>query len=193
MVALIQAYLPRPGTPPDALAALLTEAESLGTEIVQSGEATRPRVRDGENGPWDVTQPLHEGDHPVGFVVDFACHDLWPQVFRARRGPVWDTVRPQLGSAAPARGGTATESRSTLGPELRARVPFTRDGRRELQPTRLLGCDGPGRLLRGIFRGPYALTEVVDPRVHHLFTQTVVDVPPAVADADPDGILVTTP
>ncbi|MFE2213702.1 DUF3710 domain-containing protein [Streptomyces canus] len=89
-----------------------------------------------------------------------------------------------------ARGGTVTESRSTLGPELRARIPVTRDGRRELLPTRLLGCDGPGWLLRGLFRGPDALTEVVDPRVHHLLTQTVVDLPPAAADAAPDGTVV---
>ncbi|MFI8072863.1 DUF3710 domain-containing protein [Streptomyces sp. NPDC086033] len=216
MMALIQAYVSRPGTPPDALATLLTEAESLGTEIVRSGEVTRPRVRDGENGPWDaaenpvpadteridcgalkvprlsgaVVRPLHEGDHTVGVVVDFAGHDLWLQVFRSIRGPAWDTVRPQLGSAALARGGTVTENRSSLGPELRARIPVTREGRRELLPTRLLGCDGPGWLLRGLFRGPDALAEVVDPRVHHLFTQTVVDLPPALADAAPDGTVV---
>ncbi|MEU9174663.1 DUF3710 domain-containing protein [Streptomyces sp. NPDC048420] len=215
MIAVIQAYVSRPGTPPNALAALLTEAESLGSEIVGSGEVTRPRVRDGENGPWDAAEnpvpadteridcgvlkvprlsgarerPLHEGDHTVGIVVDFAGHDLWLQVFRAPRGPMWDTVRPQLESATLTRGGTVTESQSTLGPELRATIPVTWDGHRELLPTRFLGCDGPGWLLRGLFRGPDALAEVVDPRVHLLFTQTVVDLPPA-ADAALEGTVV---
>ncbi|MCI3272182.1 DUF3710 domain-containing protein [Streptomyces cylindrosporus] len=217
VVALVQAYLRRSGTPPDALDRLLTEAESLWTEIVQSGEVTRPRVRNGEFGPWDATEdplppgteridygvlkvpqlvgaemrPLREGGRQVGVIVGFAGHDLWLQVFRAPQGPVWDDVRPRLEGAVLARGGTVTADQSTLGAELRARIPVTHDdGHQELLPTRFLGCDGPGWLLRGLFRGPDALAEVVDPRAHHLFTQTVVALPPAAQDDGEEGTAV---
>lgn len=53
-----------------------------------------------------------------------------------------------------------------------------------LQPTRIVGCDGPGWLLRGSYGGPAALTDLVDPRAHHLFTQTVVDLSAAEGQAD---------
>jgi hypothetical protein len=199
MVALIQAYLNLPGTAPDALDTLLDEAESVWTEIVESGDVTRPRVRDGEYGPWDAAEPVTDlarldygvlrvprlegaaphpltaGDRIVGVVLSLGDLALGLQVFRAPTGPVWDTVRPKVAQGVRNQGGSAEEAAGSLGSEVRAQVPVVRDGERILQPTRIVACDGPGWLLRGTCGGSSVLAEVVDPRVHHLFTQTVVD------------------
>jgi hypothetical protein len=197
--ALILAYLNLPGTPSDALDTLLDEAESLWTEIVESGEVTRPRVRDGECGPWDaaepatdmarldrgvlrvprlesaVLHPLTAGDRIVGVVVSLGDQALGLQVFRDPTGPLWDTVRPKVAQGVRDQGGSAEEAVGSLGFEVRAQVPVVRDGQRILQPTRIFACDGPGWLLRCTCAWPSAPAEWVDPRVHHLFTQTVVD------------------
>ncbi|MGC0400931.1 hypothetical protein RKD27_003575 [Streptomyces sp. SAI-126] len=197
--ALILACLNLPGTPSDALDTLLDEAESLWTEIMESGEVTRPRVRDGECGPWDaaepatdmarldrgvlrvprlegaVLHPLTAGDRIVGVVVSLGDQALGLQVFRAPTGPLWDTVRPKVAQGVRDQGGSAEEADGSLGFEVRAQVPVVRDGQRILQPTRIFACDGPGWLLRCTCAWPSAPAEWVDPRVHHLFTQTVVD------------------
>ncbi|MEU0414047.1 DUF3710 domain-containing protein [Streptomyces griseorubiginosus] len=199
LVALIQAYLSLPGTSPGALDTLLDEAESVWTEIVHSGEVTRPRGRDGESGPWDVAEavtdvarldygvlrvprlegvslhPLTAGERVVGVVVSLGDQALGLQVFRTPAGPAWDTVRPKIAQGVRDQGGSAEEAVGTLGSEVRAQVPVVRDGERVLQPTRIFACDGPGWLLRGTHGGPSVPAEAVDPRVQHLFTQTVVD------------------
>ncbi|MFF7274349.1 DUF3710 domain-containing protein [Streptomyces griseorubiginosus] len=205
MVALILAYVSLPSAPPDALDTLLDDAGSVWTEIVDSGEVTRPRVRDGESGPWDVAEPVTDvarldfgvlrvprlegaslhpltaGERVVGVVVSLGEQALGLQVFRTPASPAWDRVRPRIAQGVRDQGGSAEEAVGSLGSEVRAQVPVVRDGERVLQPTRIFACDGPGWLLRGAYGGPSALAEVVDPRVHHLFTQTVVDLSSAEA------------
>ncbi|MFG2776967.1 DUF3710 domain-containing protein [Streptomyces prunicolor] len=102
-------------------------------------------------------------------------------------GPAWRKTLPQIIQGIRDQGGTAEEAESGLGSEVRARIFVVKDGQRVLQPTRIVGCDGPGWLLRGGYGGPEALTDLVDPRAHHLFTQTVVDLSAAAEEGHMDA------
>lgn len=195
----------------DTLDVLLTQAEDLCSEGLESDELARPRVRDGESGPWDAAEtpvpsgvkrldygvlkvprldgagmhPLKAGgERIVGVIVALGGHALSLQVFKAPSGPVWETVRPNIIQDVLNQGGSAEEALSGFGPEIRARIPVVRDGKQVLQPTRIIGCDGPGWLLRGFYGGPAALGDAVDPRAYHLFTQTVVDLSAAEGQTD---------
>ncbi|MGW2828696.1 DUF3710 domain-containing protein [Streptomyces sp. NPDC001286] len=200
-VAWLSEYARRPSATPDILDTLLTQAQELWSEALQSGEMTRSGVRDGESGPWDAAEirvpseverldcgvlgvprldgvglhPLNAGGRTVGVIVDLGDHALSLQAFRVPLSPVWEKVRPKVVQDIRKQGGTAENAESGLGPEVRARVPVVKDGQHVLQPTRIFGCDGPGWLLRGVYGGPAALAEVVDPRAYYLFTQTSVD------------------
>ncbi|WP_392668700.1 DUF3710 domain-containing protein [Streptomyces sp. LN785] len=219
LMAWIWAYWQSRGMSPGVLDELFEEAEEIWTETVDSADLIRPRVRDGACGPWDAsetpvpadteridygvmkipriegaeTRPLYAGERIVGVIVRFGGHAFSLQVFRARGGPVWDTVRPKItngvrdqggSNGVGDQGGSAEEAESSFGAEVRAQIPVVKDGQRMLQPTRIVGCDGPGWLLRGVYGGPAALADVVDLRAHHLFTQTVVDLSAAEVQAD---------
>ncbi|MER5429825.1 DUF3710 domain-containing protein [Streptomyces sp. NPDC002588] len=195
------AFVHRPGAAPDALEVLLADAAEVWEEIV--AELALPRVRNGDAGPWDVsetpmpadtertdygvlkvprlpgmeTQPLRSGDRITGVTLVFGGHALGLRVFRIPGGSDWGTMRPEIIEEIRHEGGRAENGESRFGAEILAEIPVVRNGQRVLQPTRIIGCDGPGWLLRGTLAGPTALAEAVDPRVHHLFTQTVVDLP----------------
>ncbi|MFG2949870.1 DUF3710 domain-containing protein [Streptomyces adustus] len=184
---------------PNTLSVLMSQAEDLWFEGLDSGDMTRPQVRDGEFGPWDASEvpsrverldygvlrvprldgarihPLRADGRTVGVIVSLGGHAFSLQAFRVPLGPVWGMVRPKIIQGILDQGGTAEDAESSLGAEVRARIPVVKDGQRVLQPTRIVGCDGPGWLLRGGYGGPEALTDMVDPRAHYLFTQTVVD------------------
>ncbi|MEV0481059.1 DUF3710 domain-containing protein [Streptomyces sp. NPDC050508] len=210
IVARLVEYVWRPDASAGTLDVLLSEAEDLWSEVIDSGEMTCPQVRDGEFGPWDATEtpapsgverfdygvlrvprlegarmhPLMAGGRAVGVIVSLGDHALSLQVFRVPVGPAWRQTRPKIIQGIRDQGGTAEEAESSLGSEVRARIFVVKDGQRVLQPTRIVGCDGPGWLLRGSYGGPAALTDLVDPRAHHLFTQTVVDLSAAAVHAD---------
>ncbi|WP_051878749.1 DUF3710 domain-containing protein [Streptomyces sp. NRRL B-24720] len=209
-MAWIWTYWQSRGMSPGVLDELFEEAEEGWTEIVDSGDLTRPRFRNGGCGPWDAsetpvpadteridygvmkiprlegaeTRPVYAGERIVGVIVRFGGHAFSVQVYRARGGPVWDTVRPEIINGVRGQGGSAEDAESSFGVEVRAQIPVVKDGQRMLQPTRIVGCDGPGWLLRGAYGGPAALADVVDLRAHHLFTQTVVDLSAAEVQAD---------
>jgi hypothetical protein len=193
------AYVRRPGAEPDALRLLLADAEEVWGEIL--AERDLPQVRNGEAGPWDHSEtpvpaeceridfgvlkvprlpgaewhPLRAGERVIGVIIVFGGHALGLQAYRTPGGLVWDTVRPKIIEGIRHQGGRAEDGVSRLGSEVLAEVPVVRDGQQVLQPTRIMGCDGPGWLLRGVLAGPTALSGAFDPRAHHLFTQTVVD------------------
>lgn len=209
-LAWIWTYWQNRGMSHGVLDELFEQAEEAWTETVDSSDATRPRVRDGECGPWDAsetpvpadterfdygvikiprlegveTRPLYAGERVVGVIVLFGGHAFSLQAYQARRGPVWDTVRPKIINGVRDEGGSAEDAESAAGSEVRAQIPVVKGGQRILQPTRIVGCDGPGWLLRGAYVGPAALADVVDLRAHHLFTQTVVDLSAAEVHAD---------
>ncbi|MFD6921056.1 DUF3710 domain-containing protein [Streptomyces sp. NPDC059944] len=209
-VAWIWAYWQRRGFSPVVLDDLFEEAEGVWAETADGGDVTRPRVRDGVCGPWDAsetpvpadteridygvmktprlegaeTRPLYAGERIVGVIVRFGGHAFSLQVYRARGRPLWHAVRPKIINRVRDQGGSAEGAESSFGAEVRAQIPVARNGQRMLQPTRIVGCDGPGWLLRGVYGGPAALADLVDLRAHHLFTQTVVDLSAAEVQAD---------
>lgn len=75
-----------------------------------------------------------------------------------RNGGIWDDVRTDIAAETVRRGGTAEEADGEFGTELTLSVPVqTPDGRQAVQPSRIVGVEGPRWLLRGTFLGKSAL------------------------------------
>ena len=77
------------------------------------------------------------------------------KVFAApRNGDLWSEVRPQIAADLGKRGGTATERDGRFGTELVCQMPVTLpDGKTGLQPSRVIGINGPRWLLRATMLG----------------------------------------
>ncbi|WP_122817734.1 DUF3710 domain-containing protein [Nocardioides pantholopis] len=77
-----------------------------------------------------------------------------------RNGDLWAEVRPQIAADMAQRGGTATEREGRFGPELVCQMPVrTEDGKSAIQPSRIVGVNGPRWLLRATLMGRPALEE----------------------------------
>lgn len=139
------------------------------------------------NGPWDSTErspgedqpyldlgPLlvpardgftfqlpAEGDNgEIGSVVlvsDDSALEL--RVFAATRsGGLWDEVRADLAEEVTRLGGESTAADGPWGAELHVAVPATSpEGEEGLQPSRIIGIEGPRWLLRATVLGAAAL------------------------------------
>jgi hypothetical protein len=71
-----------------------------------------------------------------------------------RNGDLWSEVRPQIAADMAQRGGTATEREGPFGTELVCQVQVPKgDGGTALQPSRIVGINGPRWLLRATFLG----------------------------------------
>ena len=77
------------------------------------------------------------------------------QVFAApRNGDLWSDVRPQIAQDVARRGGQWVEREGRFGTELVCQVPAKRpDGGEGVQPSRIVGVNGPRWLLRATFLG----------------------------------------
>jgi hypothetical protein len=71
-----------------------------------------------------------------------------------RHGDLWSEARPQLAAETAQHGGTATEREGRFGPELlvqqQVQMP---DGTSSVQPSRIVGVNGPRWFLRATFMG----------------------------------------
>ncbi|MDQ4051549.1 MAG: DUF3710 domain-containing protein [Actinomycetota bacterium] len=75
-----------------------------------------------------------------------------------RNGDLWSEVRPQIAADMAQRGGTATEREGRFGTELVCQVQVKRsDGGTAVQPSRIVGINGPRWLLRATFLGKPAV------------------------------------
>jgi hypothetical protein len=75
-----------------------------------------------------------------------------------RNGDLWSEVRPQIAADMAQRGGTATEREGRFGTELVCQVQVKRsDGATAVQPSRIVGINGPRWLLRATFLGKPAV------------------------------------
>lgn len=75
-----------------------------------------------------------------------------------RGGGLWDEVRPQIAADMVKRGGTSTEVEGRWGTELECRITVQRgDGSPMVQPSRIIGIDGPRWLLRATLLGKPAI------------------------------------
>jgi hypothetical protein len=72
----------------------------------------------------------------------------------ARNGDLWSDARREIAADAAHRGGTATEQEGPFGPELAVVVPVTTpDGQSAVQPSRVIGHNGPRWFLRATVLG----------------------------------------
>jgi hypothetical protein len=75
-----------------------------------------------------------------------------------RNGALWDEVRPQIAADVSGHGGTATEREGRWGTELVCQMQVVlADGNQALQPSRIIGVNGPRWLLRATFLGQPAV------------------------------------
>lgn len=109
----------------------------------------------------------------------------------ARSGGLWDAIRPELEAEAERMDGETERADGPFGTELRLQVPVTLpDGEEAVQPSRILGIEGPRWMLRATFLGQ----EAVAPRDDSLLMRALRDVV-VVRGAEPraprDALLVT--
>jgi hypothetical protein len=72
----------------------------------------------------------------------------------ARNGDLWSDARREIAADAARRGGTATEQEGPFGTELAVLVPVTTpDGEQAVQPSRVIGHNGPRWFLRATVLG----------------------------------------
>ena len=75
-----------------------------------------------------------------------------------RNGDLWSEIRPQIAADMAQRGGTATEREGRFGTELVCQVQVQRpEGGAAVQPSRIVGINGPRWLLRATFLGKPAV------------------------------------
>lgn len=75
-----------------------------------------------------------------------------------RNGDLWSEARQHLAAETAQHGGTATEREGRFGIELVCQRPVqTPEGKSAMQPTRVVGINGPRWFLRGTFLGKPAL------------------------------------
>lgn len=160
----------------------VTGPASEGAESVEPG-ATQAQAGDGEVRPRDVDEidladgvqridlgallitptpgrelrlQVDEKTKTVQSVV-IAAPDgaLELKAFAAPRGGgLWDDVRPQIAADMTQRGGTVTEQEGPFGTELACQLAVRRaDGTTAVQPSRIIGFDGPRWLLRATLLG----------------------------------------
>lgn len=92
-----------------------------------------------------------------------------------RNGGIWDEVSKDIAAEAVRRGGTATEVDGEFGTELTLSVPVDLpDGRQAVQPSRIVGVEGPRWLLRGTFLGRSALQPDPEGALESAFRDVIV-------------------
>lgn len=83
------------------------------------------------------------------------------RAFASSRGAgAWDELRPRIATEMTRMGGTATEQDGAFGIELLCMVPVqTPEGEAAMQPSRIIGCEGPNWLLRATLIGRPAVDD----------------------------------
>lgn len=160
------------------------------------------QVSEASGGPWDLADQPKMGRRldfgalrfsvPAGYVVQRPANDddgqvpvvllrgpegaLRLRVFAAPRdGGLWDDLRADVVREVQERGGTAEEVDGPFGTEVRCVLPVkTPDGADAVQPSRVIGVDGPRWTVRGTFLGPVAQKPRDDGDLMDVFRGVVV-------------------
>ncbi len=116
----------------------------LGSLRVAPTEGTELRLQvDEETG--EVQSAMLAGDEGALELRAFAA---------PRGGDLWSEVRPQIAADVSQHGGTATEREGRWGVELICQMQVALpDGTSAMQPSRIVGVNGPRWLLRATFLG----------------------------------------
>src|SRR6478735_6037960 len=120
----------------------------LGSLLVAPTEGTELRLQvDEQTG--EVQSAMLAGDEGAIELRAFAA---------PRGGDLWSEVRPQIGPDVPQHGGTATAREGRWGVELVCQMQVVMpDGSQAMQPSRIVGVNGPRWLLRATFLGQPAV------------------------------------
>jgi hypothetical protein len=93
----------------------------------------------------------------------------------ARNGDLWADVRHDIAAETTQHGGTASERSGPLGDELYCEVQVQlEDGTGGIQPSRIIGANGPRWFLRGALLGKPAMEPETAGEWEELFTRIVV-------------------
>lgn len=177
-----------------------TSTETEDQRVHEAQVAQQDSERSG--GPWDAADQPELGQRvdfgalrfsvPAGYVVQRPANDadgqvpvvllrgpegaLRLRVFAAPRdGGLWDELRADVVREVQEREGTAEEVEGPFGPEVRCVLPVkTPDGAPAVQPSRVIGVDGPRWTLRGTFLGPVAKDPRDDGDLMDVFRGVVV-------------------
>ncbi len=116
----------------------------LGSLLVAPTEGTELRLQvDEQTG--EVQSAMLAGDEGAIELRAFAA---------PRGGDLWSEVRPQIAADVSQHGGTATEREGRWGVELVCQMQVVMpDGTQAMQPSRIVGVNGPRWLLRATFLG----------------------------------------
>lgn len=120
----------------------------LGSLLIQSepGRELRMQV---EESSGDVQAVMLVGQDGALELRAFAA---------PRNGDLWSEVRPQIAADMTQRGGTASEEEGPFGTELHCRIQVQLpDGKTGVQPSRIIGVNGPRWLLRATLLGRPAM------------------------------------
>lgn len=115
-------------------------------------------VRGNEGATLQLPADNEEGD--IGSVVMVEGDSaLELRAFAASRsGGLWDEVRADIVEEVERLGGECTQTEGPYGPELHVAMPATTpDGQEGIQPSRILGIEGPRWLLRATVMGEAAM------------------------------------
>ncbi|MFD7020878.1 DUF3710 domain-containing protein [Streptomyces sp. NPDC059928] len=179
---------------------LLEFGEETCREILRTGNPLRPTLRGVEVGPWDAREavitgpdrldlggliipspagleirPMRDGDDILAVTAVLGSTAIQLQAFRARGGSSWETTRHQMKHRIQAQGGVVKEWAGNVGVELRVKMPATdQSGRRAIKDLKIIGCDGPRWILRGIVSGLGAEADSRDEWPYEMFMNTVV-------------------
>jgi hypothetical protein len=120
------------------------ERVDLGSLLVAPTEGTELRLQvDEQTG--EVQSAMLAGDEGAIELRAFAA---------PRGGDLWSEVRPQIAADVSQHGGTATEREGRWGVELVCQMQVVMpDGTQAMQPSRIVGVNGPRWLLRATFLG----------------------------------------
>jgi Protein of unknown function (DUF3710) len=164
-------------------------------EAVASGSGEQK-----DSGPWDGTGGYPERDRidfgsllvPMyeGIEIEVKVAEGMGVWITVRRGDssielmafaapktsgLWDEVRQEFADEVAKAGGSSEEAHGPFGAELHARLHPGGEGRRgQLEPVRFMGVDGPRWFLRGMIRGPAAVSAELAAPFEELFGDVVV-------------------
>lgn len=125
----------------------------------------------------DLQIPTDDDTDVLGailFVTEDAAVEI--RAFAATRsGGLWDEVRAEIVEEVTRLEGEFEEVEGTFGTELQLQVPAeTPDGKPAVQPSRIVGVEGPRWFMRGTFMGSAALTPQDDGVLESAFRDVVV-------------------
>ncbi|MEU4119826.1 DUF3710 domain-containing protein [Kitasatospora sp. NPDC028055] len=181
---------------------LMGAAEEIASDFVRMEDPFRLVERGVEIGPWDASETgwqgidlidlgglriprepglkiqLNEGrgsSDLLEAVVLRGATGVQLQAFHASQDSGWARAREILAQRVRGLGGEVREWAGRAGIELRCDVPVQQDrGFRRLQTIRMLGCDGPGWLLRATVTGEAATSGSHDDWVYSYVERVVV-------------------